>query len=96
MGGCTYSFGVEERRRVGRPEAVEGRAEDFRSYPKVGLSADFWLAGGIDDVTVQKSADSVPPNAHTLYYCPRFGGPSTRSHWRRPGTPHCPGLRYNY
>jgi len=50
-----------------------GGAEDFpkwgsRSYPKVGLSADFWLARGIDDVTVQKSADSVAPYVHTLYY----------------------------
>jgi len=47
---------------------VEGRAEDFRSYPKVGLSADFWLARGTDDVTVQKSADSVPLNHLILYY----------------------------
>ena len=54
--------------RGGRPEAVEGRAEHFRSYPKVSLSADFWLARGTDDVTVQKSADSVPLNHHILYY----------------------------
>jgi len=31
-----------------------GGAEDFRSYLKVGLLADFWLARGTDDVTVQK------------------------------------------
>jgi len=59
---------VWEGGRGGRPEAVEGRAEDFRSYPKVGLSADFWLARGIDDVTVQKSADSVAQNHHIPYY----------------------------
>ena len=32
------------------------------------LSADFWLARGIDDVTVQKSADSVALNPHTVNY----------------------------
>jgi len=60
---------VWERGRGGRPEAVEGRAEDFRSYPKVGLSADFWLTRGTDDVTVQKSADSMALNAHRVNYC---------------------------
>ena len=53
---------------VGGGEAVGGRAEDFRSYPRVGLSADFWLTRGIDDVTVQNSADSVPPYPHTVNY----------------------------
>jgi len=65
--GCTYSFGVGE---------VEGRATrsgggESRRLPKlpeVSLSADFWLARGTDDVTVQKSADSVAPNHHILYY----------------------------
>jgi len=52
--------------RGGRPEAMEGRSEDFRSYPKVGLSADFWLARGIDDVTVQNSANSVASNPHSV------------------------------
>ena len=44
--------------RGGRPEAVEGRAR-LPKLPVGNLSllADFWLARGIDDVTVQKSAD---------------------------------------
>ena len=60
---------VWEKGRVEGPEAVEGS----RRLPKLpegnlSLSADFWLARGIDDVTVQNSADSVAPDHHTLYY----------------------------
>ena len=47
-----------------------GESQRLPKLPEgnLNLSADFWLARGIDDVTVQKSADSVPPNAHTVNY----------------------------
>ena len=58
MGECTYSFGVGERGGEDDPKRWRGS----RILPKLpegnlSLSADFWLARGIDDVTVQKSAD---------------------------------------
>jgi len=57
-GRATRSGGGESRRL---PKLPEGN---------LSLSADFWLARGIDDVTVQKSADSVLLNAHTAnYWC---------------------------
>ena len=47
-----------------------GEGKGARRLPKLpegnlSLSADFWLARGIDDVTVQKSADSVASYAHS-------------------------------
>jgi len=67
--GCTYSFGVGEGGGEGDPKRWRGS----RRLPKLpegnlSLSADFWLARGIDDVTVQKSAGSVAQNPHTVNY----------------------------